>query len=484
MYPEQPNLYEYQPANAKGSKVPLIITLVVLILMVGSLLFALLTRATATYQQPSMYNTGFSADKDYAHLSGSSLYAYNGLAFYKVNQASQNKSITILNAGLKLPTPSNIYWADSKGALMTFKQSFISSAIEKALKDRGYAVTTSTEAYTWYLDFATNSLRLVSTSSLQANQVLHSANENGFYFFNDSGNGVKQLFFFHTDSGHIDTLNSNLQLSSVSSLQKCSGNFRICLVGYDNTDQTSQNLYGVTKAGSLQTLKKSKGFFIATNVDDKIIAVTNPTTTNPHDPDTDFQGGPAELFDVKSQSSKSLGFDIHSTDAVAHYVNGNDFIVFDYGTQDKKSVTYTSITVNSRGHLSSKLFNITDGNGGSFNNTITSIDQSGIGDALVTADNNKQFIFSTQKHTAQPLIEAKTAQNTINTCLASAQGQGSSQYLDDLHLFRIFFSMDASFTANIKTFSTCLAKTDKAPMAGYNYTFGGIDPTFHKIVTD
>jgi hypothetical protein len=479
MYPEQP--VSYQPADAKGSKVPIIIMIAVLVLIVGSLLFALLTRTTATYQQPSMYATSLAADKDFAHLNGSSLYAYNGLAFYKINQAARDK-VTILNTGLKLPTPSNVYWADSKGALMTFKQSFISSAIEKKLTALGYAVTPATQAYTWYLDFATGSLQLVSTSSLQANQVLYSASENGFYFFADSGNGVKQLFFYHTDSGHTDTLIKDIQLASVSDLQKCSGNLRVCLTGYDNTDQTAQNLYGVTKTGSLQTLKKSNGFFITTNINDKIITVKNPANTNSHEPDTDFQGGPAELFDVKSQSSESLGFDIHSTDASAHYITGNDFVVFDYGTQDKKSVAYTSVTVNSRGHLSGKLFTLAKSDGSSFDNTITSVDQNGIGDALVTADNNNQFIFSTQKHQATAIVTAKTAQSIVDTCLKGTTG--NSQYFEDLRLFRIFFDYDAGFNRHIQTFSTCLGDANDTPMTGYRYTFGGIDPTFHKIVTD
>src|SRR5688572_59247 len=108
------------------------------------------------FQQHRLIRTHLKQNINFARLIGSDIYAYNGLAFYKIN--SKTGAVEVLSSGKKLPTPDTVFWAESKGVLINFKQSFALSEVEKLLQARGLPLNEVTKSYTWYIDFASGSV--------------------------------------------------------------------------------------------------------------------------------------------------------------------------------------------------------------------------------------------------------------------------------------------------------------------------------------
>lgn len=480
MYPEETNSYSYQQPKS-GFRKPLVIILLMLLLIVGAVIFSQWMQGNATFQQPKLYKTNLTADQNFAHLQDSNLYAYNGTAFYKVDHAANNK-LTVLSSGLKLPTPSNIYWADSKGALITFKSSFILTAVEKALQKQGSVVNENTQLYAWYLDFSTGSLQLVSPEP--PDNVLYSQADNGFYY-TTANTQDKELSFYNVAT-HRSELISELSLSSVSGIQECKGTLRVCLTGYASTEEDTQNLYGVTeKDNKVKLLYRSPGFIVTTNTDDKVIAVTS--AGEEHDSenagDTHIEGGESYLYNIGAGSTEKLGVGvIKSTASLVHFMDTNNFYVLDQAIELDDAPAYTSVTVNTRGRIVAQTYPLVYGDGSAFKGDIIDLKNSTRSDSVLNTASKDQLIFATKPVRLSTPKSRSIAQKVVNSCLKN--GSQDNEYFDDFRMFRVFLPTDASFNTRIKSFSACIKNATDSPLYGYNYAFAGIDPTYDRIVTD
>lgn len=476
MQPEQVTIYRQTPGQRNNYKRALVVMAV--IVAVGIIALLWLLRSNATFQTPLLYKTGLNDTQNFAHIQGPNIYAYNGLSFYKLDRSANNK-ITVLQTGLKLPTPERIYWADDHGALITFKESFLSTAVEKALQAQGLSVDDATSNYTWYVDFASGELREVSQLPVQQDLIHYEPSENGFYYVTTNSIRQQRLHFYNIQTNH-DDLSLLLDMANASSMQPCSGNLRICLVGYKTLDQQNQNLYGVTKANKLEQLYASPGLIITTNATDKVVvAQLNPDS---EDEDVHVEGGPASLYNVREKSLRKLGFDIKSPESMVHFLDANNFYVLDFDTRIKNLPTYTSVTVDSREHFASKTTLLTFGDGTPFVDSILEIDQGSNNDALLTSSSGEQFLFSTVQSNIRTMIKDKsTVEKAIKNCTIS--NEQSSQYFDDTHTFRIILNTD-SFDRKIKLFGECMQKSESTVVFGYNYTFAGADPFNGRLVTD
>src|SRR4030095_11853492 len=167
------------------------------------------------FTEHSVVETTLNADRNFSYLSGTNMYAYNGAAFYKIALDSNN-AVSILYSGTKLPTPGAIYWANERGALLNFKESFTLTRVEQELHATNIGVSESQQDDTWYLDFSSGSLQRVNDLPVEPNLVVYSEKDKGFYYIPNTPDDKTALRFFNIESNNDQLLAENLKLVDVS----------------------------------------------------------------------------------------------------------------------------------------------------------------------------------------------------------------------------------------------------------------------------
>ncbi len=174
MYPDV-NYQPYGTPPRRSARKWAVVAVAILLLTV----LAITLWPRTEYREYKLDKTALKATQHFAQLDGSDLYSFNGLGFYKTD--TRSGEVSMLRGGLRLPEPDRIYWADDKGALMTFQHSFSLTAVDNALRAQGLRLNAETEGYSWYVDFATGQLQLASTTKVRADQALYSQAESGFF---------------------------------------------------------------------------------------------------------------------------------------------------------------------------------------------------------------------------------------------------------------------------------------------------------------
>jgi len=458
----------------------------IVLVMIFVALLALTFRPKEKFEQAWLHNTNFTSGQSTLYLNGSTLYSYNGLAFFSVN--TQNRTIRTLSTGYKLPTPDKVYWANDKGALLTFKWSFYDSRIQTELQKRGLPLDpNTTEKYTWYLDFATNKFKLVTTKPVGTDLAYFSAKDNGFYYIVTGD--APALHFYNIGTLTDSNLVAKLNTTDMTSLSVC-GNKKICFIARDISVPGNQRLYGVDQNNILVHLYNSRGHLFATNQPNRYVTLVNSASNQAtSEDDTGYSNEPASLYNVADGSTRKLGFTV-SAPISLHFRTDDEFYVFN----DSLTTSYNGkdgVPAYQVGRLKGTLdaktaiLPLLTSDGKPFTGKlITTTSQSGNNQSLIFSTDQGPYLFSFD-HTDKnlPTADPISASKTVDSCIKNA-GLSDKDYYSDTSLYRIIFNDEPGFEKKITAFSTCLVDASNPPLIGYNYSFLGTDSKSGKIVTD
>lgn len=473
------------PEQKKTRRIIAVVCACVAALFVILLISAL--RPKETFQQAWIHKTDLSYDQNFTYLNGSTLYAYNGLAFYATTREGD---VSVLSAKYRLPNPEKIYWANDQGALMTFSSGFYYSQIETELKKRGQSLGEATiQDYTWYLDFATNSFHLVTPE--KAESTYYSSKDRGFYYFTGTGN-TPRLHFYDAATYKDKIVAEIPNIVDISNLTQCTGT-TACFVARDKNVPAAARLYEVKSNGTVTQMYDSKGRIFPTNKPDKYVVVETTKEDNYTDAsydEADFPETPAYLYDAGSKSLRGLGFEVGATPVTLHMLNDTEFYAF--GEQfvtaynDQKEVpAYEAGRFKSKGDAKTALMPLLYSDGSSFDsNLVAQLSQGGDKTTLLSDADQRQYLFDfNQKGKDIRAVTELAADTNVKSCIKSA-GLANRDHYPEQKLFRIVFNDTPGFQNKIAAFSSCLTKTSDSPIVGYTYTFVGVDPTYDRIVTD
>ncbi len=496
MYPESTN----NPAAKKSLKKWFILGLGLLLIVV----MVIILRPKENFEQHRLIRTHLKQDTNFARLIGSDVYAYNGLAFYKINP--KTGAVEVLNSGKKLPTPGAVFWAESKGVLINFKQSFALSEVEKLLQARGLTLNEATKSYTWYIDFASGSINLVADYPVAPGLAYYSAADKGFYFIpNDDvrlsqieheeiNTGGTSLNFYSLETRQIKTISDDLGVVDISYLGACAEQGqKICFLGRDRDDTAKEKFYAVNQDNQKVPAAESSGRLFATSDPSLLISTegsgdSEDVSDSSIEEQVTYEETPAMLKNLKEKSLKKMGFDIGDSDIIAHFETEGEFYLIDNSllsvTADNKTVSYRAGKIKQGGKISSKLLPLVYGNNEPFSGGIINIASYGNGgETLLTTQDNSQLLLTNRDRANDfPKIEQRKAQEIVTQCAKnSAQ---DNQYFGDDELFKIFFTDNQALSGNIKTFGDCLVKANPAALVGYNFYFGGLDSFNGRVTSD
>lgn len=454
-------------------------------LLVGVVMLALLAitfwRVRNGLEARELTSTNLRLTDNFGHVSGSSLYFYNGLAFQKTElQTGDNQT---LSSGLKLPQPSQIHWAQSEGALLNFSSSFYASEVDRISKASGNRLSQEDVDDTWYLDFSTNELSLVDKAPVSQGLAYYSASEEGFYYIVFSKNEML-LKFYNTSSKEASVVVDNLDLIDVSHLGGCVG-YQVCLIARNATDAATARLYGVNNA-EVAELHNSHGRLFATSRDNQFVSTTNSEAIEgprgkAFDEEIDFGNTPALLYTIGQQELAELGFLIGESDLVLGFGSDDEFFMLDNSTE-------TDISPTSKGYVAGKvsgkssLLKLVYATGEPFDGGfIAKASFADGGVALLATTQGDQLLFSTVNSVYEfSALGSDEALASANNCVGDSTGRFVDYFSSD-STFKIYLPFDSDFYAKISSFSNCLTQTNTT---GYNYHFVGTDPVSGRIVTD
>lgn len=484
----------FVPVKKRSGKIWLIASTAALIIIIVVVIIAGNSSGTIATSDYKLIKTDFTG-QNFTYLSGSEIYAYNGLAFYKTD--INTKSVTVLNSGLRLPTPSSITWAGSQGALLSFKDSFSLTAVEKALATSNTPLNELSESYVWYLDFKSGSLSVMSASPIAKKTVLFSDSANGFYYIPDlSRNRVPsaatQLIFYDVSTKAKRIVSSNLGLVSVSSVSNCSASELACVI---DSDPTSQKLYSIDKSGQKALVYDSKGTLYNTNSSTLFISIPRVTDAKKANSAGTYYGPEdAYIFNSATNRTTSLKSKLQGPEINAAFDNEGNFFIAD--SAPIEDVEADSVPANSAepsnyyiaGHIKddklktvAKPLHLTDGT--VLTDNISSLlGQGNNGTALVETLGGKQLLFGNNQSITAPVSDSQdTVSRIIKQC--NSTNVQPSQYFNDTRTFRVYINDDDNFARSVNAFGSCMAKSPTS-LVGYNYQLSGISPENGRITTD
>lgn len=480
----------------------MIVGLVGLTMIVGIVLFFANPTIDDNVADPAykLHETSLKDNQNFSSIQGADLYSYNGLAFYKTTLQGKDNTATALLSGLKLPKPEEIVWGESKGAIMSFSESFGGTTVSDAIRARSQRVSVATKAYSWYVDFASGTLSLAATDPIEPSASVYSPKANGFYYVTRSdSNGKTALHFFDVVSKTNSTLLANTAFSIIDNLSLCD-NYRLCMRLRDDKDPAHDKIYAISNDNRLTELFNSRGRISATNDPNRFVVIQDEdsddaTQSDDHKPsattkdvpdDTDYPSTSAKLYDIRTKASVDLDFIVDQPD-ISLRVNGDDsFVAFDTSYEikadDSSQPAYRAGSISTDGKAASKLFPLQSSLGSGFDSPLIKFSY-GSSATLITDSDNKQHIFSNSSDLpslksrniseVQPIIDACKANSVRNTSYDATSQTITVDVVDD-----------SAFKGRIATFSKCIAQKGATPLIGYNYSFTGTDPTSGRLTTD
>jgi hypothetical protein len=445
--------------------------------------------SSANHQEYQLSSTAFRGDRNFTHLSGGDLYSYNGLAFSKTN--TDSTQVTVLAAGDKLPTPSALYWADSRGALMNFNGSFGRTKIEQQLQSSGQLYDEAALNYTWYYNFQDKSLSKVSDYPITANQAAFSATDKGFYYIPDHSSigtddfeAIKsELHFYSIDTKQDRVVSNDLKVVRINHFSACTiQNYHLCVIARNSTGNTNLHVYGVNPNGEVKSVLESTGRLVATNSPEQFVTTDQATgNATSSDEDATYTEAPAKLHNLKDGSTAELGFNFSDELILPYIKSTSDFYVLNIREIGK----YLSGGLSTLGSADVTNLPLKLPNGSDFQSTFQ--ENISYGDrsvALVTDAENNQYLFApTGQQKSLDGIDQKTAKGIVETCIKTSGGD-SSEFTEELGQFRVYFKDDSNFVNNITTFSDCVIKANNKITLGHTFYFGGKSPLDGRFTTD
>lgn len=466
--------------------------LFVLVLVLAVYIFSILFKTTFT--QHYVTKTELDNSKSYSYLDGSKILAYNGLTFYKVDLASENK-ISTLSGGQKLPTPEAIFWAGEKGALMTFKSSFTYTLVEEELKKVGKKVDLETRNYVWYFDFASSKLSLVSERNIYSKVAAFSKKDNGFYLATEGSKGdSKNTPILFYDLSTAKTVVEETGYGEVLRMFVCKEEGGVCIVSRDKNSLGKQVVQRIDRNGQKNTVYEVDGqVFGSSNPNYLLVAKTPPDDIekkkNERDEGGVFQGA-ATLVNLSTSKETGLNFETEGSSLIGNIPSEGNFYVIDTmlastkGKKDIETATYTSGRINDKS-IKIGVNNLLAADSSNWVEGVINVPSYGENGLTLLVDyNGFSIVVSPDKGISPiPLSKTEDIKKLVGNCIKSS-GLSDYQFFEDSKTFRILAIESPAWRQQINSFTDCINSSGDSAMYGYNYQISLRDARNGRLISD
>lgn len=486
MYPETSNYTNDTQTIAKRKRLLLSVAALFVLFAIIMIAIFLLRPHDKEY---TLTKTDLKSQQNFGHLSGNDLYSFNGLAFTKTD--IQTNKTTVLSSGQRLPIPSAIYWAGSKGALLNFSSSFAFTPVESALNAMGEQLSYNGNDYTWYLDFSSNKLSLVSKSPLVASLATYSSRDEGFYYvpdIRDQDGTSTSLHFFDIAAVKDKTVAKDLLLTDTTALQPGKNEKSVYIIARDLADTKKKKLYSIDQTGKKTLVTEGDKIFLTNTPDAFVItkADDTPVASGEEEDESEVPDEPAYLYKVSDKSLTPLQFTAGAANMQLYIADDSQFFAVkgNSSNADGEAVYYSG-KINGTSATATAYPYQYDDRTKLAASQITKINgYSDDGHMLVTTLDDQQLLFGNALPDSS-VATSKTLQDAtkiVDACVS--QGAQSEQYFNATRAFQISLTADGNFTKNIARFSKCIVEKDSAVLLPYSFQFVGLDPVNGRISTD
>lgn len=442
-----------------------------------------------------LLETHLTHNKNFGYLRNDNIYAYNGIAFYKINLA-ENNDTTVLYRNRKLPQPEAVYWANDSGVLLSFRESFLLSRVESELDERGLELNEDTERYTWFLDFENGELELVHQDPIEPGLVVYSRDKPGFYYVPDTFTGgeiatelSKPIRFYNIQTDQSTRISNALE-DSISHLDECSElNFRVCFIAKNNNNPTETAIYGVDSEGQKTKIVQISGDIYPTNAPATFVMMHGKNTEARQTRQGHGVGAdelPVSIFDATKDTRTDTGFTMDSGSSVLTYFRENDmFYMLENPLLAGDDYTeYRAAQRTDSDEIITGTRNLTYADNTPFTgNVLDTVSYGSNGVSLLTTYSNSQLLFAPAGSFERiNVLDRERAENIVTSC--SEPHAQEDEYYEENRLFRVFFTYNDQFSKNVRAFSECLRNTDQSVLVGYNFYIGALDPVNGRVISN
>lgn len=444
---------------------------------------------TPKYASFELNKTPFITE-NFTSFSNGKLYNYNGAAFYSVNPKDPN-DVSVLSTGLRLPAVQKLYWAEDKGALVVFGDTQTDgSLVEKELTARGKAFDVVTTSYTWYLDFKTNSLHLVSDTPVDSYNAYYSPSKQAFYFSTlplhqdhgaDEGQGPT-LWTYSIDTRERKALIAGINSDLVRYIGPCTGR-EVCIIQDEKPDK--QTIWTVND-GKKKVIANTYNSVSSTGDPSVFLAEKNERAGGAGGAeDAELQ---ADLFvlnvEKNEEKATAIRVGVGVSPTASSYDKGKKLVLYDDSLLTDNKSTFRNIAPDLFGTLQSKqeAYRLT-GNDELTEDITGILSRSTEGISVIGGSEGGVYLHSPSSYNYAPeTYNEKTLKKALKPC--TDKYTKYYEYAPEIRQATIGIVFDDNFASTVKKFSSCIASTDKKAFVGQNYIFIGLSPIDGRFVTN
>jgi hypothetical protein len=477
------------------------VRLLVVLVSVFFLLVILLSLFKKEYTRYSFLKSDISVNQNFAKLNGGYVYFYNGVGFIKKN--IDNGQEEVLSAGKYLPAIKTLDWVGEKGVIVTFGSGFYNTEVEKHIRNNGGRIDSNTKKMTWYIDFSSGTLTLLSEASVVRYLSWYSQLQDKLYFIlpqqelvEDSSDSGYQLSSYELGAKSLKVEQDSFQVSGVKEFVECPAAHRdstsFCLISLNRENPREEVLYSYKDNEGLSEIYKSKNILKKTNSPDYYLTLSTDSSTESQGPGRALEGGAlfgnAILVNISVDNIETnLGLDISGAGS-AFYIepsgeflllnnflsrpdtNNDGFFRYVSGKVGSQKVGYKEYSHQSDDGESTQFVR----NQGYGNNGHTLMSDFGGNIILVSKEEpGKKYLAK---------VDISELQPNVDSCVRESSSSGA-QFISSSNLFRIFWNEDSDLEQNIRLFSGCL-KESQISTFGYNFKYGVTDPSSGRIISE
>ena len=413
----------------------------------------------------------------FTFLSGSSIYNYNGAAFYKTNVDGSN--YTVLNNTVRLPAVKEMFWAGQKGAFLVFDTyQFDGSDMANVLAANG--ISQDQMPFTlWYLDFSSSTLSLVDKEEIVPNMGYFMAKTDTFYYLRNSdheASGVQLVTYSLASKTSSSFVTDTVASNNIEALVPCDTS-RVCVVERNQKTNFLSMWYVDNEVKSYHFKDEFEGF--ARTADPSVFMIAKKAKASSTGDEDSFVQATVYRFDSVSNTKVKL-FDqnpwrqsmVANTDEKGYFVLS--------GEVDNNKLSYET--------TAKTLFGLTKSSQLEFQTEKSSHTPSflapySFGDSgimLGTDTDNSVWMISPNKQKVATITERSAVEASLSSCFKPTS---SHEYSDALMQFKIGVTYDSSYGSVVKQFMKC-ASQKSSTMLGYSYEFVGTSPRDGRYVTN
>jgi len=426
----------------------------------------------------------------FPYVSDSKLYSYNGLTFYSQELSAGSKP-KVLFYKSTLPKVSSIAWAGDDGALVNFNPPLYSTSVQRELSNMGENINSSTENYTWYIDFKTGELDLFDTDKIKSGSVLYSEKEGGFYFYryvpeqdkDIKGRSAMTVGFYNIKSKEYKSTSNQVMTSQVYYLTLCgTDKFLTCIVTRDDKDDKKITLSGLDSEDKFSKLISTTTNILPTSNPDYFIV---PLENN----------NQVELKRISTGASKELNLKFAEPEPIVYIgasgsTNKLPIYVLDNSLSKEPNKNGEN---NTYLYASGELDPVSLGTSFRKYDTYSGKDKfkervvlnSGFSQESLTILNTfkgKSFVFAPKNSNYSYLQSLDEAQEkkVLESCVKDPSKD--LQYVSSVREFSILIDFKLNIEEELTKFVDCLVSKDSKALSGYSFSIRLVDPATGRFV--